>query len=682
MTNLKRKVERSAGCEVLFVDLFDTLVHRTVHPNYALRLWAKFVVRELGLQISGSELFAIRNDSLSYLGIKNRLSSVEVAYVDLIQEVYLRLTNTDALSGTSFEKFTSIFQTADYLSEISVQFKNENLIATITALKKSGYRIYLLTDYYLSKEVVLKILDFHQIGAIFDKVFVSCSLQKSKEKGTIYAEVLSLTKSKPESTLMIGDNKKSDIENAAKLGIDTYHLKHLSHKIRNKQNLLGDDTNDFRKVCRKTEVVCLKSDYLFSEYVLHFYFFTERLYINARRHKIKNLFFLAREGFYLKRLFDCYQEMNLIQNESRIGTHYLKASRQSATQIALRPLPQEDFGNFRGKFGKMSLRHFLDWFPFPDNLKEQITEELDYESNETYSNFFKSKTIVRLKGNRTFQEAYERNRQDQKKAFMDYLLSFGPNIEEEGLNLVDVGWGGTMQESIYNFLDKKIPVTGYYLGLKEVYNIQKKTKRYGLNFSVYPSKSFSDDVLKANGQLYEQLLAAPHGSTLSYRSNENSSPTVEFHEKNEKQVFDTCIEPIQEFMFLQFKNLFNELRSIDYSQDMAQDYLTDMALRMGILSSKEKIKFINQISKGFYQNVGENKVGLSYNPKQLRISKFSLFKKFLKSPEKVFRYLVKVKPFMFSKGMYWLSWPVNLTYYYIKFNFWFKKKWMNKGLIS
>ena len=239
-----------------------------------------------------------------------------------------------------------------------------------------------------------------------------------------------------------------------------------------------------------------------------------------------------------------------------------------------------------------------------------------------------------------------------------------------------------MQESIYKFLGGEIPVTGYYLGLKEVYNIEEGTKRYGLNFSVYPSPDFSYEILKANGQLYEQLLAAPHGSTLSYRVGDREEATLEFHEENEKNIFDNFVEPIQEYMFLEFKKLFDQLRPIDYSQTMAQNYLTDMALRTGILTSKKKIRFIDQLSKGFYQNVGENKVGLTYNPKQLKVSKLKLFKEFIKSPEKVFRYLVKIKPFLYARGLYWISWPVNLTYYYIKFNFWFKKKWLNKGLVS
>ena len=33
----------------IFVDFFDTIVHRKVNPSQAIRLWAKLMIRELGL---------------------------------------------------------------------------------------------------------------------------------------------------------------------------------------------------------------------------------------------------------------------------------------------------------------------------------------------------------------------------------------------------------------------------------------------------------------------------------------------------------------------------------------------------------------------------------------------------------------------------------------------------------
>ncbi|MEP3209487.1 MAG: HAD family hydrolase [Maribacter sp.] len=681
MKTLLQKIANESSCKVIFIDFFDTLVHRIVHPHYAIKLWGKFLIRELGLFITADELFAIRIDALSYLSEKYDTRTLEVSYEDLLNEVYSRLVNSESLPNISFDYFRKIFMQADFVSEVSVQFKNEAIVDTIKMFKSKGYRIYLITDFFLSKEIIQKILQHHGMSSTFDDVFVSCDLAKSKASGSIYPYVLETTNSVPTETIMVGDNKRSDIINAEKHQIQSIHTKNLKYHFRNKRNLMGNDEHSFEAVCTVLERRCAKSKYPFSEYIIHFYFFTERLYKKARRDGVKDLFFLAREGLYLKKLFDFYQELNQFNTKNKIQTHYLKASRQSAQQIALRPLEEEDFSNLGGMYNQMSVDQLLTWFFFPEEVKDQLISQLGVAADQTYPNLFTSEMMSDLRRNEIFVQQYEKNRICQKEAFLKYLGSFGTDIEQDGIALVDVGWGGTMQECIHKFLKKEVPVTGYYIGLKAIYNIEPDTKRFGLNFSLYPSHGVSYDILKANGQLYEQLLGAPHGSTLGYQLRQGQPETIEFHEESEKYVFENYIKEVQDYMYVEFEKLFLSLRSVNYSQDLVQEYMTGMALRTGILTNKKRIRFINNISKGFYQNVGENKVGLNYSPKQLLVSKRSVIYKFLRSPEKVFRYLVKVKPFLYAKGLYWCSWPVNLAYFYMKFNFWVKKTWFPKKLL-
>lgn len=639
------------------------------------------MIRELGLLLTADELFAIRIDSLAYLSKIEKKRAIEVSYDNLIREIHTRLLNVDCLPSTNFEKFKKIFEQADYISEISVQFKNNDLVRSLSELKDKGYSIYLVTDFFFSKALIRKILDFHDMLPLFDDVFVSAEMFKSKEGSTIYPAILEEINAKPEQVIMIGDNKKSDVLNAAKFKINSIHTKHSSHHFRNKKNLFGNDVESFQKACSKIERSCRKSEHQFSEYIIHFYFFIERLYKKAKRDNVKDLFFLAREGLYLKALFDFYQELNQFEHTHKINTHYLKASRQSAQQIALKPLEDENFNSLSGTHSQMSVDQLLRWFLFSPEIKQSILAELSIDADQIHENIFDSDVMTKLRANSTFQESYEANRILQKKAFKSYLNSFEAPIHKEGIALVDVGWGGTMQECIYAFFENKIPVTGYYIGLKAIYSIEPNTKRFGLNFSLYPSQGSSYDILKANGQLYEQLLAAPHGSTLGYTFDNEVPTTIEYHEENEKLVFDSYIKDVQEHMVIEFERLFLTLRSINYSEDMIQEYITDMALRVGIFTNKKKIRFINDLSKGFYQNVGENKVGLAYSPSQLKSQKRVLLKRFITSPEKVFRFIVKVKPYMYAKGFYWLASPVNLTYYYIKFNFWAKKKWFPKRLL-
>ncbi|SFR81919.1 HAD hydrolase-like protein [Maribacter stanieri] len=682
MNNTIQNIKNNSAVKVVFTDLFDTLIHRGVHPNYVYRIWAKFLIRELGLTIDINALFKIRANATTKLASDMKLNKVEVPYEFVMKEVYKRLVNSDNLNGVEWSTFQKISKESDYRSETSVQYINTSLVEGLKTLKSENYKIFIVSDYHLSKDVIMRLLEFHGISSIFNDVFISCDLKKSKESdGSLYPFVLEKTGSLAEHTAMMGDNKISDVINSSKHGLHGYFLKHYSHKFRNKKNLFGSEEKEFNKACKEIEQNCRKSDFPFSEYIIHFYFFTERLYTEAKRKGIKDLFFLAREGHYLKQLFDTYQKFNGLNDEDYIKTHYFKASRHSAKQVSLKPIEEEKFAPIKKNYDVMTTGQFLSSFNLNEDSILNIANELDIDKDLEIENFSTSSVLLKLKNNKNFSVAYESHRIGQRNAFNNYLNSFNVDFKSDGMVLVDVGWGGTMQECIYEYLGGNVPVTGYYIGLREIYNIKDKTRRYGLNFSVYPKKGYSDYILQANGQLYEQLLAAPHGSTLGYNG-DPSSPTIEYHEPNEKRVFDEFISSIQNFMDGQFDELCNGLNGLSYTEIMVQDYLTAMALRLGLFTNRKKLKFIQLISRGFYQNVGGNKVGMVYDPSQLSQTKAQLVKEFLWSPEKTFRYIVKLKPLLYDKKLAWLGWMVSSTYYYIKVNRSIKKRIFSKDLIT
>ena len=680
MNKVIKNIESNSKIKVVFTDLFDTLIHRTVHPYFVYKLWAKLLIRELGMVISIDELYRIRISAINTLAKDLGCNKVEIPYDILIQEIFHRLSNSNRIDDIAMEKFHMYFREADYQAEIPVQFKNQELVEGLRYLKEKNYKLFIVSDFHLPATLIKRLLEYHGILDLFNDVFSSCDHSKSKESGDLYQFLLTETNSKASETSMMGDNKKSDFINASKNGLYAQYLKHYSHKIRNKKNLLGSSEKDFIETCKKTEKVCKKSEHPFSEYIIHFYFFTERLYEQCKKKGIKDLFFLAREGHYLKELFDKYQHSNILIKEDKIKTHYLRASRHSATQVSLKPIEEEEFLPVKKKYDNQSTRNFLSAYRIEGEVANEILSQIGVNPDEVILDFASSNVLIDLRKNTLFKDQYEANRTYQKKAFDAYLDSFNVNFTNDGLNLVDVGWGGTMQEKIHQYLDRKIDVTGYYIGLKEIYTIENKTKRFGLNFSVYPKIDYTDHILMANGQLYEQLLAASHGSTLGY-SLSDEAPTLEFHEENEKKVFDNYILPIQNFMNTQFDVLNSNLKSCYYSSNMVQNFMTDMALRSGILTRKKELKFIQDISQGFYQNVGNNQVGIAYDPNELSLSKKALLKEFLWTPEKTFRYLVKIKPLLFSKKLSWLGWTVNLTYYYIHINRAFKNKLFSKKLV-
>lgn len=659
---------KEKNVKFLFTDYYDTIVHRTVHPNYTQRIWAKLMVKEMGLPISIDDLYFTRQASVAYLMETLGKEDVEIPYKSLQQEICKRLINSDVVTIDGKDDFMSLFEDADVRAEADVQFLNQDVLDTIKYFKSNGGQVCLVSDFYGSKTLFEKLLRHHGILDLFDGIYSSAELKASKHTGSIYTPILSELAIEAKDVMMIGDNLRSDYTNAIKNGLNAYQLPHQKHLKRNKRNNFGNDKKRLEQIIHNVYKNSKKGATIpYTEYIVFYHTFVERIYDIAKREQIQDLFFLSREGQFIKKLFDSYQNFACIDKSKNINTHYLKISRQASLQIALKGLDVEQFGYLQKKYSNLSLDDFLIAVNCPDALRNQIISELNVEANSTVNGFFKSSTFEKLKQNQTFKSYYDTHRKASHEAFHTYINSFNSDIENNGIALVDIGWGGTMQESIYKFFEEKIPVTGYYLGLGEIYDIQPKTKRYGLNFSLLPYTDYNDCILMANMQLYEQFSAADHGSALGY-SLDAKDFTLEYHKPEEKWLYDNHIKMHQEKMLEIHHALLKELEPLCYDQEMMQNAMSKLALKVGLLQNTKKLKFLETLSHGFYQNVGDNQVGISYEaPKITNPIKSGI--KFLMTPEKYFRYLVKLKPMLYKKNKLIAYFaPMYLVYLYFRFN--------------
>ncbi|KAB1071333.1 HAD family hydrolase [Tamlana haliotis] len=667
----------------IFSDYFDTIVHRTVHPNYVLRLWAKKMIQQLAMPLSIDELYFTRLESTKYLVSALKRDASEINYEVLISEIYTRLNNNN-LEGhaNSIEHFIKISEEVECSTEYSVQFLNDETVNTLKHLQSKGLKIYCVSDFYTSEKLIKKLIKAHGLSDIFEAVFVSSDQGFSKHVGGIYEHLLDQLDITSDQVTMFGDNYKSDFINAEKIGIKAYFIPNKDQKRIQKRLVLGNDTKDYNQIIKSIYTRCnSKTAPPYSDYVMFFALFTEKLYAECMKKKIKNLFFLAREGLYLKRFFDHYQEIHRLKHGHTISTHYLKMSRQSALQIVLKSIENEDFTYFRDKYKNISLDNFLKNFSFSTEDHTLIIEALNLNepSDVIIKDFFNSETFEALLKNDIFKINYESNRQNQKKAFNNYLDSFNAPYQEEGVTLVDVGWGGTMQDKLHEYFDKKITVNGYYLGLKEfrhqIGHQEKNINRRGLNFEVNLFTSFSSSVMMANTELYEQLSQAPHGSTLGYKDNPDQY-TIEYHEVNEKQVYDQYIKETQDFMFDVFKDYCEKTNLVCYNLDTASEIITKFALKIGTIIPKRKLNRVINLSKGFYDNIGNNEVGESLYEMNVLTglkNKLSTFKNYIISPEQLIPYVMRTKLTLYTKNKLFFI-PSFPLYYYILLNRFLKKQ--------
>ena len=654
--------------KVLFTDYYDTLVHRNVHPNSVLRIWAKIIINELGLSTSIDDLYFTFKESVLYIIKELNIDRNELPYDKLKEEIFIRLNNTQILPDSKKEFFFNIFEKAHLRAEKSVQSLNPNTINTLKKFKEKGGKVYLISDFYCPKSLFINLLDHHKISDLFDGVYSSSSVGKSKHVGTIYKEILDELGIDPNTALMMGDNEKSDSINAEKAGLHSYVLPHKKYLRQNKLNGFGNDSKQFKKIINATYKKCNSKKYMpYTEYAIFYHFFVQNLYKHCKVNNINSLFFLSREGLFIKRLFDSYLTHNEINEDDKIRTHYLKVSRQASLQISLKSIEDEEFNYLQRKYKSMAINEFLSFFNFKKSVCQDIIASLNFSGDILVEDFFDSDIFNVLKKNDKFLNAYENHRKLNKSVFKEYIDSFNEDIMTDGIHVVDIGWGGTMQEAIYNFFKKEIKVTGYYLGLNTIYNPNSDTKRHGLIFSILPYKTYGFHILRANTQLYEQFSGAGHGCCVEYCKSETGY-TIEHHEENEKWLYDNYIKDHQEEMFSIHKGLLKDLETICYSVEMQRDAIINLAFKVGLKQSKRKINFLETLSSGYYQNISNKKTGIAYEVPENLIS-IKSFIQFLLKPEEFFRFYVKLKHKIYqSNKIIGLLFPSFLIYFYYRFN--------------
>lgn len=95
----------------------------------------------------------------------------------------------------------------------------EGAASLLQYMKEKGYKMQIITNGF--KEVQQKKLKVTQIDNYFSKVFVSEVIEAPKPDAKIFEYALKSSNAPKKSSLMIGDNWKSDIEGAINFGIDS-----------------------------------------------------------------------------------------------------------------------------------------------------------------------------------------------------------------------------------------------------------------------------------------------------------------------------------------------------------------------------------------------------------------------------------------------------------------------------
>ena len=613
-----------------FFDFFGTVMLRDCSADDIKRIWAKHVSYSLSLKVSEYELYRIRKSSEIKVSKEN--PNMEFQYSDVIEEIYNRIIRKE-LSHISFDEFLQKAINIEKQIEKSHQMINTKILKSISALKEAGKKVYVLSDFYLNSDIIREFLSDKNYAVDFDGIFVSCDFGENKSQGGLYKLISERLGIAPSSALMVGDNLRSDYLNAKKNGFSAVKI-----SSKDEEALTIDNGNCLKQYFSKER----RNAYSYSNYAFTLFLFIKKLYDNLIEKGNNKVFFFAREGEFLKKLFD---EFCVVASEKYnlpvINSEYLYVSRQSTYAATLNTLGEESFSVLFNQYPDMSIKTFLENLSITDTEIADIAKNLDFPVGEAIKELKNSVQFAALMESDTFIQIYEKNVESIKDILNKYLGQKG-FFDCDTAAVVDVGWKGSIQNNIFKAVGGSVKIEGYYYGLLNESTVTQQNNKTGLIFSGYPYESCDYDIWSFDCNFFERLLSASHPSTKAYEKVNDEIVPI-FNEFDSEKGNYELIAPIQEKITEKFKSIAHKYFDLPAFDNSIYRIIRDIHLDTSCNINGSNMILQTKLLSGQKENFGyqsnssslfKEKTSFSY----LKKNAFSILKK-LRSPILVCRVL-------------------------------------------
>lgn len=309
-------------------DVFDTLITRsTATPEGIFLLMQKYLREGKGTSVFSDELVnhfpALRIDSEKNA---RRFHPKTEIHIKQIYDVMGQMTRL------SLKDKTFLMELEEHC-ELACVVGIEKNIKKLKALIARGEKVILLSDMYLPAAAIRRML--LKADEIFDKIplYVSCEHGVTKSSGLLYAMVHEKENVDYPQWVHYGDNEISDVNVPRLFGIRAKRVPspvmrlweramadyfHLESDLM-LQLILGCSN----KLCRNEKSEAFQIGASCASLILFPY--VAWVIQSALERNISKLYFIARDGFLLKKIADIYIDKNRLD----IKTKYLYGSRQA-----------------------------------------------------------------------------------------------------------------------------------------------------------------------------------------------------------------------------------------------------------------------------------------------------------------------------------------------------------------
>lgn len=358
--------------------------------------------------------------------------------------------------------------------EIKVLQQNFEMKQVVDYAIANGKKVIAISDMYLPKEVLRKILDKNGYSEI-SQIYVSSEIKLLKGRGKLYEYVLNDLNIDAKDILHIGDNYHSDIEMAQQNGIEAIHYPKIIDKYFEYNPRALDFWNTHKNSLQTSIMLGLFALFLHNNNLLkpelepeEYWYkigveyaaplalgFSQWLNKKFQEDNIEEALFVARDGYLLQKVFEIINP--------HLKTHYIYAPRMIALAGTLDLGKKFEHNDFEGISGVKALQEYF------NKKYEQEEEEVEFNSRREAYKYFLNKKPLWTK---------------YSEAECEYYKNYIESLKITGNNLAVIDTS-TFFFTAHQFLEKiitKKTIKGYYYWINKKYINQ--FSKY-LNFEAY-----------------------------------------------------------------------------------------------------------------------------------------------------------------------------------------------------
>lgn len=513
----------------------------------------------------------------------------EYSFYELMQSVYGKIFFMHG-SDVSFHSFYQISSELELELEKEYGYVDAETKTAIEFFCSRKIKVVVVSDTYFSGDQIRNLLDkFGVIG--IDDIYASSDYGEGKYSGKLYDKVLEGLNAEPGNILMIGDNRKSDIACAKAKGFRTYYKK---WNVYPKAFTFEGVKEELFSLAKK------RKKYAYENYAFALFYFIDKLYLKIKMDRVVDILFLAREGEFLKELFDEYLK-NI--GDNNIRTHYFYTSRISSFAAGLRSLDEETFEGLFNKYGDLSILTFLKSMGWEDKKIEKLREKLQFDFEKCIEDFPQSSEFRSLKNNTVFRQMYDSHRMEQNRLLLKYLRELRIDYSD-GIHIVDVGWRGSIQDNLFKCFQGNINIHGYYIGISKIWGNSDKNEKEGIVFSEYPLKTKNFEVWNFDKFMFERIMLASHPTTVGYKFEQDHVKPIFKNFLNEDEAYQYIL-PYQIRVKELFVCILKIFKNIVYSAEDFDLVFTSIHLKMLCKIGIKEVKMQKTLYHYNHESFGE-----------------------------------------------------------------------------